>query len=165
MTNKSRRLWSLAISFSILASIPTYGNVPVVQPFPGTSGQTTETTTGTTTETTAGPGAALSNQKPAETSAAAETQEGTNTANVAQPQILSEGAVLMDASTGAILYGKNAETKYYPASITKLMTALLVAEKSNLSDTVTFSKTATTNLESGAVTLGLVEGDKLTVEQ
>lgn len=161
MTNKSRRLWSLAISFSILASIPAYGNVSVVQPFPDSSSQTTETSAGTAT----GPGASLPNQTQTESSSANQTQQETSTSNVAQPEIASEGAVLLDGATGAILYGKNAETRYYPASITKLMTALLVAEKANLSDTVTYSKTATTNLESGAVTLGLVEGDKLTVEQ
>ena len=82
-----------------------------------------------------------------------------------QPEIQAQGAVLMDAATGNLLYSKEAETKFYPASITKLMTALLVAEKCSLDDTVTFSKTAVTNLESGAVTLGLVEGDKLTVRQ
>lgn len=84
---------------------------------------------------------------------------------VPEPVIASEGAVLLDASTGKVLYGKNAETKYYPASITKLMTALLVAENCKLDDTVTFSATATTNLEAGAVSLNLVEGDKLTVRQ
>ena len=77
----------------------------------------------------------------------------------------ADGGILMDAETGTILYGKNINEAYYPASITKLMTALLVAEKCSLDDTVTFSKTAVTNLESGAVTLGLVEGDKLTVRQ
>ena len=82
-----------------------------------------------------------------------------------QPEIQAQGAVLMDAATGNLLYSKEAETKFYPASITKLMTALLVAEKCSLDDTVTFTKTAVTNLESGAVTLGLVEGDKLTVRQ
>jgi D-alanyl-D-alanine carboxypeptidase len=85
--------------------------------------------------------------------------------DVKQPEIQSEGAAVMDASTGALLFSKNGETRYYPASVTKLMTALLVAETCNLSEIVTFSKTATTNLESGAVTLGLTEGDKLTVEQ
>ena len=45
------------------------------------------------------------------------------------------------------------------------MTALLVLENCQLGDTVTFSKTATENLESGAVSLKLTEGDKLTVEQ
>lgn len=84
---------------------------------------------------------------------------------VAVPEIQAQGAVLMDAATGSLLYSKNAETRYYPASITKLMTALLVAERCSLDDTVTYSKTAVTNLESGAVTLGLVEGDKLTVRQ
>lgn len=43
------------------------------------------------------------------------------------------------------------------------MTALVVLEHCNLNDTVTFSKTATTNLESGAVALGVSEGDQLTV--
>ncbi len=80
-------------------------------------------------------------------------------------EISSQGAVVIDAGTGAILYGKNEKTQYYPASITKLMTALLVLERCDLGETVTFSEAATTNLESGAVTLSLTAGDKLTVEQ
>lgn len=71
----------------------------------------------------------------------------------------------MDAATGKLLYSKAGDAKFYPASITKLMTALLVAESCNPDDTVTFSKTSVSNLESGAVTLGLVEGDKLSVLQ
>ena len=62
------------------------------------------------------------------------------------------------------MFEKNADEKLYPASITKLMTALLVMEHGNLNDTVTFSKAATTNLESGAVTLSLTEGDKVSVK-
>ncbi len=88
-----------------------------------------------------------------------------DTASVAKPEIKSEGAVVIDASTGNVLYGKNEKTRFYPASTTKLMTAMLVLEQAGLGDTVTFSKTATTNLESGAVSLNLTEGDKLTVEQ
>ena len=83
----------------------------------------------------------------------------------AEPQIQAQGAVVIDTASGQILYGKNANTKYYPASITKLMTALLVIENCDLNDTVTFSKTATTNLEAGAVSLGMVEGDRMTVRQ
>ena len=45
------------------------------------------------------------------------------------------------------------------------MTALLVLERCSLTDVVTFSASATTNLESGAVSLGITEGDRLTVEQ
>ncbi len=102
---------------------------------------------------TAGPGA--NNQ----------TTAAVNTASVAKPEIKAEGAVVIDASTGDVLYGKNERTRFYPASTTKLMTAMLVLERANLGDTVTFSKAATTNLESGAVSLNLTEGDKLTVEQ
>lgn len=84
---------------------------------------------------------------------------------IQKPVIQAEGAVLMDAATGKVLFGKNENTQFYPASITKIMTALLVLENCNLNDEVKFSKTATTNLESGAVTLSITEGDQLTVEQ
>lgn len=50
------------------------------------------------------------------------------------------------------------------ASITKLMTALLVLERSSLDDTVTFSENAVTNLEAGAVTLKIKAGDKFSVK-
>ena len=82
-----------------------------------------------------------------------------------KPVVQAEGAVLMDGATGKVLFGKNENQQFYPASITKVMTALLVLERCSLSDIVTFSATATTNLESGAVALGVSEGDQLTVEQ
>ena len=84
--------------------------------------------------------------------------------NVAQPTVAAQGAVLYDATHNQFLFSKNADTQYYPASITKLMTALLVAENCNLSDTVTFSQTAVSNLESGAVTLQVKAGDTFTVK-
>ena len=92
-------------------------------------------------------------------------QENTEHSNIAQPAVSSEGAVLMDGASGKVLFSKNGDTRYYPASITKLMTALLVAENCSLDDTVTFSASATTNLESGAVSIGMVEGDTMTVRQ
>lgn len=85
--------------------------------------------------------------------------------SISEPVIQAEGAVVIDGATGNILYGKNETTRFYPASTTKLMTALLVLERAGLGETVTFSKAATTNLESGAVSLNLTEGDQLTVEQ
>lgn len=91
--------------------------------------------------------------------------QSTASQTLTEPDIKAEGAVVIDAASGQILYGKNERNRFYPASITKLMTALLVLERCGLSDTVTFSRTATTNLESGAVTLNLTEGDKLTVSQ
>ncbi len=71
----------------------------------------------------------------------------------------------MDCATGQVLFEKNSRTQYYPASITKVMTALLTIENCGMNDMVTFSEAATTNLESGAVTLNLTAGDRLTVEQ
>ena len=82
-----------------------------------------------------------------------------------KPTVSAEGAVLLDAATGKVLFGKNENQQFYPASITKVMTALVVLERCNLNDVVTFSSAATTNLESGAVSLDISEGDKLTVEQ
>lgn len=85
--------------------------------------------------------------------------------DIEDPVIAAQGAALINASTGQVLFEKNGYTQYYPASITKVMTALIVLENCALDEVVTFSKTATTNLESGSVSLGIVEGDKLTVEQ
>lgn len=93
--------------------------------------------------------------------------EGTvfpGSAQTAAPVVAAEGAVLINCSTGQILFEKNAHTPFYPASITKVMTALLTVENCNLTDVVAFSRTATTNLESGAVTISLTEGDQLTVK-
>lgn len=56
------------------------------------------------------------------------------------PAVSADSVVLMDAVTGNILYEKNADTAYPPASTTKLMTALLTLEKCNLDDTVTVGK-------------------------
>lgn len=94
--------------------------------------------------------------------------EGTvfaGSAQVAAPVVAAQGAVLLNCKTGQILFEKNSRTQFFPASITKIMTALLTVEHCSLSDIVTFSQTATTNLESGAVTINLTEGDQLTVEQ
>ena len=93
----------------------------------------------------------------------ASSTAGSLSGTVAQPTIQSEGAVLLDAATGTVLYGKNENTQFYPASITKLMTGLLVVENCSLDDKVTFSKSATTNLEAGSVSLNLTEGDVLSV--
>jgi len=81
-----------------------------------------------------------------------------------EPELYSAAGIVINADTGEVLWGKDAESRYYPASITKVMTALLVMENcSSLDETVTFSKTATTNLESGATTIKLAEGDRLSV--
>lgn len=187
MVKRFNRIWSIAISLSLLASVPAFGDIPIVPPISGGSdngisgpetagpgGDNTQSgpgaSTGTGNSTGTGTSAGAGNSTGPGTSAGPGATQGSGTGGsvvntLKQPEIQAQGAVLMDAATGNLLYSKEAETKFYPASITKLMTALLVAEKCSLDDTVTFTKTAVTNLESGAVTLGLVEGDKLTVRQ
>ncbi|MBO5004215.1 MAG: D-alanyl-D-alanine carboxypeptidase [Clostridia bacterium] len=56
--------------------------------------------------------------------------------------IYSPSCILIDSNSGKILYEKNAYTKMYPASTTKIMTAILVLEKCNLNEIVTVSDNA-----------------------
>ena len=55
----------------------------------------------------------------------------------AAPSILSESAVLIDAATGTILAQKDADKKMFPASLTKIMTAILALESGKLTDVIT----------------------------
>lgn len=80
-------------------------------------------------------------------------------------KINSPVGLLVEESTGKILYEKGANDKMYPASTTKIMTALLTLEKGNLSDTVVVSKEAVSSLQNGYVTSYIAVGEELTVEQ
>ena len=80
-------------------------------------------------------------------------------------KIDSPVGLLIEQSTGKILYEKDSNKKMYPASTTKIMTALLTLEKGNLSDTVVVSKEAVSSLDGGYVTSYIAIGEELTVEQ
>lgn len=54
----------------------------------------------------------------------------------AQPSILSKAAVLIDSDSGTVLAEKDANKKMYPASLTKIMTAILAIEIGKLSDVI-----------------------------
>lgn len=79
--------------------------------------------------------------------------------------VQAEAAIVMDADTGAVLYAKDIGEVLYPASITKIMTALLALENGNLDDVVKFSEYAVYSIEYGSSHLGLTEGEELTLEQ
>lgn len=69
------------------------------------------------------------------------------TARAAEPEIAAPSAILMDAATGKVLYEKNAHERLRPASVTKVMTLLLVMEaledgRISWDDTVTASEAA-----------------------
>ena len=84
--------------------------------------------------------------------------------SVAKPSISAEAAVLYDASTKQVLFEKNSTKAMAPASTTKLLTALISAEKLDMNDTFTFNASAVDNLESGAVTAGMKAGDTMKVQ-
>lgn len=77
-----------------------------------------------------------------------------------KPELNSRVALIYDRSSGRILYNKNGNKQTPMASTTKIMTAIIVLEKSNLKDVVTIdSKAAGT----GGSRLGLKKNDKITV--
>ena len=80
------------------------------------------------------------------------------------PKITSEAAVVIEASTGAILYNKNAFEAYHPASTTKLMTSLLAIEQCPLSDIVTCSRDSVESIGWDSSRIGLVAGESLDME-
>ncbi|WP_079509351.1 D-alanyl-D-alanine carboxypeptidase family protein [Mesobacillus jeotgali] len=57
--------------------------------------------------------------------------------NPEEPVLTTEAAILMDMQSGAVLYGKNEEAKMYPASLTKIATAIYAMETANMDDQVT----------------------------
>ncbi|MEE3955843.1 D-alanyl-D-alanine carboxypeptidase family protein [Peribacillus frigoritolerans] len=58
------------------------------------------------------------------------------------PHVNSEAVILMEEKTGRVLYEKNADLNMYPASLTKVATAIYAIEKGNLDDIVSVSKNA-----------------------
>lgn len=81
------------------------------------------------------------------------------------PGTYGEAAIVMDAGTGAILYAKNIDDHHYPASITKALTALVALENGEFSDPVTFSHDCVAFLQPGDSSVGLKEGNQITLEQ
>ncbi len=73
--------------------------------------------------------------------------------------------ILMEASTGKIIYEKDAHAKVPPASTTKIMTAILTLENCKLTDTATVSHNAIFSVPLGYTHAYLVEGEVLTIEQ
>jgi D-alanyl-D-alanine carboxypeptidase (penicillin-binding protein 5/6) len=73
--------------------------------------------------------------------------------------LVAKGAVVVDCATGQILYGKNADGAQYPASTTKIMTALLVIEAGNLDQEIDVTEE---DSKVGESSLDIKPGDKFT---
>lgn len=74
-----------------------------------------------------------------------------------------EGAILIDVDSSEVLYEKNGNSKFFPASTTKIMTAILAIENSNLNDIVTIDQEVV-DLTDGSH-IALEPGEELTLEQ
>lgn len=84
----------------------------------------------------------------------------------AGPKIEGESAILMDMSTGTVLYAKNADKAQYPASITKIMTALLACERLDLNGSLTMSESAAYGItESNSSSIYADTGEQFTMDQ
>ena len=83
----------------------------------------------------------------------------------AGPGTYGEAAIVMEVGTGTILYAKNIDAHHYPASITKLVTTLAALKNGNLQDPVTFSHNSVSFLKWDEASIGMKEGNQLTLEQ
>lgn len=80
------------------------------------------------------------------------------------PEVYADGAIVMEASTGLVLYEKDIYSSYYPASITKIMTALLALENCNLNETMTMSREAEWDVDFNSSRIGLIEGESISLK-
>ena len=80
-------------------------------------------------------------------------------------QLSSQAAVLMDADTGRVLYEKNMNEQLYPASITKVMTALLALQTLEPEQVLTVSQAAVNAVPRTSSHISLLPGERLTVDQ
>ncbi len=78
--------------------------------------------------------------------------------------IYAPSALLIEKSSGDILYQKEAYTPMYPASTVKIMTAILVIENCNLDELVTVSESALSAVPAGYTVSDIQVGEILTVE-
>lgn len=82
-----------------------------------------------------------------------------------EPSPSAISAILLDNRTNKVLYKKEENKKMYPASTTKILTAILVLENCNLNDVVTSSYNAIMSVPEGYSIAKIQIGEQLTVEQ
>ena len=105
---------------------------------------------------------------PAAVLAAADPAVVTTNATAGWPQaedINSTTGVLIEASTGTVLFNKSMDRQMYPASITKVLTTFVVLENGNMSDPVTMTQTGVNYAVGGSANQGTRVGEVFTLEQ
>ena len=76
----------------------------------------------------------------------------------------AKAALIVEKNTGKIIYEKNSETQNYPASVTKILTAILTIENCKLDDTATVSQSAISQIPSGYVVAPLFIGEQMKIK-
>lgn len=76
----------------------------------------------------------------------------------------AKASIIVEDNSGKIIYEENSHIQNYPASVTKILTAILTLENCELTDIVTVSKTAISNIPSGYVIAPLFVGEQISVE-
>lgn len=80
------------------------------------------------------------------------------------PVVSAESAILIEAETGTILYSKNIHKKQYPASTTKILTALLTYENCSMDEIITFSHDDVFGIPRNSNHIAMNVGDTLSVD-
>ena len=89
-----------------------------------------------------------------------------NISSAAEAPSIDTGSIyLMDSRTTKPLYTKDENTRMYPASTTKIMTAILTLENCDLDEVVTANYSALSNIPEGYTTADIQIGEQLTIEQ
>ncbi|SHJ50880.1 D-alanyl-D-alanine carboxypeptidase [Anaerocolumna jejuensis DSM 15929] len=84
--------------------------------------------------------------------------------HMSDPAITAEASLIVNNTDKKVIYANNVYERLYPASLTKLITTLVVLEKADLNDMVTISYNASHITESGAKLCGFKEGDTIKLE-
>lgn len=89
--------------------------------------------------------------------------EPMESSNENELKIYSEAAILIDKTTGKVLYNKDMYARKYPASTTKILTAIIAIEKCDLKEMATASHTAVFSVKSGYSIANIQEGERFTI--
>ncbi|MEG1149290.1 MAG: D-alanyl-D-alanine carboxypeptidase [Niameybacter sp.] len=81
------------------------------------------------------------------------------------PSIKAEGAILIESKTNTILYEKNAHQRLYPASTTKILTALLIEQSLDEKQVITKSQDSVNTVPRDSSHIGLQVGESYTVQE
>ena len=123
------------------------------------------------TEASPAPGDSSDEEKPPAASGSPAPDDASNQTDSEGRPVLPdrEAAILIDLNTSTILYDKNSDKRMYPASTTKIMTALLVLEAVDsaavgLEDGVTVSADMLAGLPADGSSMNLKEGEEVTIQ-